>query len=708
MGYCDLSFTRDFKGLNITFPATAISTGSIASVLKIQFDSTFYSYNNLTDLIGQCQLAVDSASLHKGLNTGQYNTDSIAKLKSAIVVAQAIPATAGDTEIRNGITTLQSALYSFVTNALVKGGIMSFSNTQNITRDVLVDSRNFTRSDAGALGSGRWGLLADPWVVTNNILNQENFTRGGFDNYNSSKSIGIQKWNSTDPAITNGMIYQTTKLPAGSYKLKIKVHENWGLQAGEDYLNVTRGNVLPNTADVPSKSIVYYDMSGTSSGGQYTVCSFTLDSLTEVSIGWSTTIAASAATRSMRVNEILLLDGNGIDISATYIKNYTNIQRKDYGYTRFGTPGNWTVENFSIPQSNGDGTKKGIDKYSGYKALMMGVWDDAASATGNLKDAKIYRQITLPAGRYTFTAGYEAVYKLSEMYMFVSATVPTLSTLKSTALSYYSIIGNTNDGTKYGLEFTLTEPSTIYVGWIGSLTDVPEQEFRVKEVSLTRVLGSNTSYLSDKAFNVSENGSYSMDMSQFDALSNLTWSCSADNVNFITGATNGIIEVGDVDFGINKVQNIIIESAYNTAVTGQQSYYLYKDAETSPFAVISAKNTGGVLYFEKLKSADVQLNGIHKIIIKYSNHTSNVKAVGFEVKNLNTAVQQIKTNPYNIYVSGKTIVAGSLNGENIELYSTKGELLMKLKSQQSICSIPAQSGVYIVKVAGFTTKVIVP
>ncbi|MDP4277961.1 MAG: alpha-L-fucosidase [Bacteroidota bacterium] len=708
LGYGDLTFTRDFNGLNVKFPTTAIPTGSVASVLKIQFDSTLYSYNNLNDLIVQCQLAVDSANLHIGLNTGQYIADSINSFAASIQAAKTIPSSATADQIRAGILTLQSGFYLFRTNALVKGGILSYPMTQNITRDVLGESRNFSRTDAGSLGTGRWGLLGSPWMVTNNLLNQENFTRGGFDNYSSSKSIGIQKWNASDPAITNGMIYQTTTLPAGTYKLKIKVHENWGMLSGEDYLNVSRGTVLPNTAEVPSKSIAYYDMSGTSSGGQYTVCPFKLDSLTEVSIGWSTSIASSATSRSMRVNEILLLDGNGNDISATYLKNYTNIQRKDMSYTRFGVPKNWTVENFNIPQGNSDGTKKGIDRYPGYKTLMMGVWDDAYKASGNLKDAKIYRQIALPAGRYAFTAGYNTVDKLSEMYLFASTTVPTLTNLKSTALSYYSIIGDTNDGTKYGLEFTLTQPTTLYVGWIGNLSEVAEQEFRVKELSLVRVLNSEADYLSDKAFNASEPGTYKLNMSTFDNLSNLTWSSSLDDVNYIIGASDGVIEVGDIDFGLNKTQNITIESASNSTVIGQQCYYLFKDSESSPFAIVSAKNTGGMLYFESLKTPDLHLNGIHKISIKYVNHQSYVNAVGISSK-LANSLNAPTTNhsKYNVTSQNKSISIYGLDGETMIVYDMNGKKVIEETSVKGNRTIPLKNGIYLVKIGDQTYKTVI-
>jgi len=43
-----------------------------------------------------------------------------------------------------------------------------------------------------------------------------------------------------------------------------------------------------------------------------------------------------------------------------------------------------------------------------------------------LKDVKLYRQVTLPKGTYRFLAGYDALYMLNNMYMFVSETIPYL------------------------------------------------------------------------------------------------------------------------------------------------------------------------------------------------------------------------------------------------------------------------------------------
>ena len=81
----------------------------------------------------------------------------------------------------------------------------------------------------------------------------------------------------------------------------------------------------------------------------------------------------------------------------------------------------WETRNYYIPQSNGDGIKRGIDYYNGYNALMLGIWDDAEGATGDLSNVALYRRVKLPAGTYFFGTAYENVYEVEAGYIFASA-----------------------------------------------------------------------------------------------------------------------------------------------------------------------------------------------------------------------------------------------------------------------------------------------
>ena len=701
-----LTWNQDADGLHITCPASM----NYKTAVGFKIGPSIYNYSSLSQLINEAQAEVTSAEQNIGLNTGQYIQDSINTLNDAIIVAQSIEQTSNDSTIKTGILTLMEAINSFNEYGQIKGGKLSFANTQNITRVALQEARNFDRSDEGVSGSGRWGLLAEPWKYTSNIVNQEGNSRGGFDNYSNSRSVGIQKWFSSDPVIENGMIYQTTTLPAGSYKLKIKVHEQYGLKAGEIYMNVAAGDVLPLTTDVPTNALAYYDMQNSSTGSQVSACAFSLSEETKVSIGWTTTIASEAATRSMRVNEILLLDGNDNDISSTYLGNYTSIQRKDASYSRFGTPKNWTVENFNC-QTSSEGLRNGIDKWSGYNSLMMGFWGDVANAVGDPSNAKLYKKITLPAGKYVFTAAYDANFNMSEMYLFVSKSVPDLSNMKETALAFYPISGAPTNGEHYGLTFTIEEESTIYLGWIGDLTTSSNLEFRATEINLLRVISEESNYLNEGAFDATvADELYTIGSSEFDLLTNLSWHVSADNFRYIEGNANGSIIIGDIDFGASSHRKFSIHTALNGTIPKNSMYDFYKDDETTPFVSLSPISTSSSLLFDTSESDPFLIDGNHKITVKYNNHISNIESIEIKPKT-SLSIKDVKNtendiNPYDIYSEKNTIMINGLNGELVRVYTLDGKSIYKEKATMTSLSIPVKQGLYFIIIDRYAYKIV--
>ena len=178
----------------------------------------------------------------------------------------------------------------------------------------------------------------------------------------------------------------------------------------------------------------------------------------------------------------------GTNITIEHLLEADNFKRSDNSTTRFGKPANWTVENFSIPQTNSNGTKNGIDKYPGTNCLMLGVWagEDAAT-TSDLANARIYRKVTLPAGKYFFGATYDAAYQLStSAYMFATEDLSTTGDIPAASLAYYPIGKCTSkDGIYYGIEFTLDEEKEICLGWQIDLTKGSRtQEIRIQSVRL--------------------------------------------------------------------------------------------------------------------------------------------------------------------------------------------------------------------------------
>ena len=180
---------------------------------------------------------------------------------------------------------------------------------------------------------------------------------------------------------------------------------------------------------------------------------------------------------------------NGVieeNVTTQYLIEGSNFTRSAGGTSRFGAPQNWTVENFNIP-NGGDGTKHGLDKYSGNDALMLGVWNDAGSNNaGSLTNARIYRKVTMPAGKYYFGAAYNTTYNMSQQaYMFVSTQLSETDDIPSEALAYYPISSCTGDMKIQGLNFQLDQETEVYIGFQANLLNgSATQEFRAERVVL--------------------------------------------------------------------------------------------------------------------------------------------------------------------------------------------------------------------------------
>ena len=180
---------------------------------------------------------------------------------------------------------------------------------------------------------------------------------------------------------------------------------------------------------------------------------------------------------------------NGVaeaNLTTQYLIEGADFTRSAGGTNRFGTPKYWNVENFNIP-NGGDGTKHGLDKYSGRDALMLGVWNDAGNnTTGNLSNARIYRRITLPAGKYYFGAAYNTTYSInSEAYMFVSKTLCNTADIPTQSIAYYGINNCTGDLKLQGLYFQLDEETEVCIGFQANLLNgCSTQEFRAEQVAL--------------------------------------------------------------------------------------------------------------------------------------------------------------------------------------------------------------------------------
>ena len=368
----------------------------------------------------------------------------------------------------------------------------------DLTEEKLIEARNFSRTDAGGNPDTRFGLLGEPWVVTDNILNQDNGAHGGYDG-SYGPSLGVEKWTQT-AAIENGKIYQTTKveLPSGNYKLRFNRNTLEGNPADGTYvLRVIKGESFPDKGVDTGLILASYDMNQSGSNGEHDACNFTLSEAQKVTIGWLINLPADKYYTNFRVSDIRLINVNsGNDISATYLENYANpLQRKDKSWPRYGTPTYWTVENYGI--SSGSGTRNGIDKDPGPNCLSLGIWGDRGGIQGDNTKTRLYRQVHLDAGLYYFGATYNTQYQFNNDAYFFAATaltntseIPTASTtLAYKRLNTIPHYNRSDREEKYYVTFELTEAADVYLGWqVDFSQGEANQEFRVLNVDLLKLV----------------------------------------------------------------------------------------------------------------------------------------------------------------------------------------------------------------------------
>ena len=166
-----------------------------------------------------------------------------------------------------------------------------------------------------------------------------------------------------------------------------------------------------------------------------------------------------------------------------------NFSRKDKSVTtRFATPQHWTVENFNIPNGR-EGVKAGLDKHDGTDALMLGVWNDRErNNQGDLKDARIYRKVTLTPGKYYFGAKFNTITRMPEQaYVFASAALCNTSDIPVESMAFAPIGRASANSGFYGITFTVKKKQEVVLGFQVDLAKgAPTQEFRAEEVQLLK------------------------------------------------------------------------------------------------------------------------------------------------------------------------------------------------------------------------------
>ncbi len=708
LGYGPLEFSCDETALTVALPEE--KPNEIAPVLKVAFTEAV-TYEDFQILLEQADMKLEEARMHVGHGSGFYQSDYVERLSDACGNAREIgPETDGEA-LSLAYLTLQQAYSALSLEALMKGGMVEDEElAQNVTIRYLEEARHFSRTDEPGEGTTRFGLLAEPWVVTPNIINKDNNTHGGFDSYiwegnYSGRAIGVQKWEKSEAAIENGMIYQTTTLPAGDYSLRLNVHEQNKFSEGEACLAVVEGADFFESENAEGRVLASFDMSGTSSGATVETCRFSLDKETTVSLGWHVNLPADAVEKSMRISAIYLL-ADGTDVSERYLKNYENIQRKDKSYERFGVSAHWETRNYYIPQSNGDGIKRGIDYYNGYNALMLGIWDDAEGATGDLSNVALYRRVKLPAGTYFFGAAYENVYEVEAGYIFVSAELCSTDELKTHSIAYSSMDEAAKDGSWYGLKFTLPEDSTIYLGWMADFTQGgSQQEFRMEEVVLLRYLDEEAQWVDSLALTTNEDGWLYMPAASWAKVVDGNLAEQFGQAPYVALSNISKVQLGQVDLtGVERMKFVMGCDHANE----QPKCRIVVDNEDEPWGSVSVPYAPSLYSPGEVEIELEPKEGVHTVWLEMSGD-----AKLFSVEFLKDGASQIgeiapgnDAGTFDVECVGGMLKIPNLENDRVRIYGADGRIfLVKERFTGDLMFRLPVKGLYIVKVGDQTRKV---
>jgi len=119
------------------------------------------------------------------------------------------------------------------------------------------------------------------WIVNDAVKVIEGY--GGLELRWGRNAIGAARFDAGD--IKNGKVYQTFRLPAGSYEFGLGFNghnETWNGRDNEAFMVVSKGNSIPDFESFKSGSLAYADFNGF----RETSISFTLTEDSDISLGF--------------------------------------------------------------------------------------------------------------------------------------------------------------------------------------------------------------------------------------------------------------------------------------------------------------------------------------------------------------------------------------------------------------------------------------
>jgi hypothetical protein len=315
--------------------------------------------------------------------------------------------------------------------------------------------------------------------------------------------------------------------------------------------------------------------------------------------------------------------------------------------------------------------------------------------------------VTLPAGRYFFGANYNTLYQMTNAYIFASKTIPTIANIESTSIAFHSISTDAADNAMYGIEFSLLSETEVYIGWVADLTTTAELEFRVNEIELLQVLAPTDNYVAANAVSASAGTDILLNFNEFARVYSTSGTYNMlSNTGYLVGATGGSLDLGVIDFGTNKYNKAFVNTGNASTTLNAASYDLYIDDQNTAFASIPAVSTGSATSFTKSEIALGSINGVHKVTLKFNNHTSSLFSAGFTDAGI-SAVKEVKLSDiYKIYTTKNSITVDGLTNNKIALYSSNGTLVDFKTSVTGKVEFKVKQGVYLVEIDGKAVKVV--
>ncbi|WP_143306149.1 DUF4998 domain-containing protein [Chitinophaga vietnamensis] len=165
---------------------------------------------------------------------------------------------------------------------------------EDITRTYILNPGSPFNRDSSQPFGGRFGQLSG-WSY-----NSEAARNGTYDNIGGVGRLTLWIWD--NGAITNGKIYQTFTLPAGSYRFEADI-SNIDNTLENTYLLVAAGNALPDISNVSSALSAVKLLNN---NNKYASAAFSLNAATTVTVGFTGTFQ-SPAEQTIRVNKVLLI-----------------------------------------------------------------------------------------------------------------------------------------------------------------------------------------------------------------------------------------------------------------------------------------------------------------------------------------------------------------------------------------------------------------